>query len=189
MSQKVKICYGVFSGERNGRRLRKALRSAGYAITKHTEEADIIIAHSAGCFWLPEAPSRQKLLLIDPVYWPGKTIKERIRHKARTNFRFRTYGYATRYWLAKNLWGVYYAVRDAARTTRIRQHAEQYDLEQIIRGHRALLVRNNDDAWLTPELGKLQKINPHLIIKHLPGEHDDWYFNPQPYVDLLQLLQ
>jgi len=185
---KVKIYYGVFSGERNGPRLRKALRRAGYEITAQEVEADIIIAHSAGAFWLPQAPTNQKLMIIDPVYWPSKSVKERIRAKAKTNLKFRHYGYPLRYWLAKNLWGAYYAVRDAARTQRIIRHAKHYDLEQIIKGHAVLLVRNIDDAWLTPNLDQLKAINPNIIIKEMPGEHDDWFYNPQPYVDLLKSI-
>jgi len=185
---KVKILYGVVSGERLGRRLRREIRNAGFSITKDRDEADIIMAHSAGCFWLHDVRPEQKLLLIDPPYWPGKTVRERVKVKADANIHFRRYGYGRRRWLAKNLWGVYYAVRDFNRTVRVAKHAGQYDLETIIGDRQATLVRNEHDAWLTPDLGELKRTHPQLRVVTLPGEHDDWFFNPKPYAELLKSL-
>lgn len=88
----VKIQYGIFGGELQGKRLRREIQKAGYAVTKNASAADIILAHSAGCFWLPSAPARQKLLLVDPPYWPAKSIGERGKARAKRNFQFRQYG-------------------------------------------------------------------------------------------------
>lgn len=186
MSRKVKIAYGIFAGERNGRRLRRALRQAGYGITRKFGDADIIIAHSAGCFWLPPASKSQHYLLIDPPYWPGRAVGERARSRARTNFRFRTYGYPLRYWLARNLWGLYYAARDLPRTVRIVRFAAKYDLEAIVRGRNVTLVRNEHDDWLTPDLERLQTVNPQLRTVEMPGDHDHFSYHPEAYVHLLQ---
>jgi hypothetical protein len=185
---KVKIQYGVLSGERNGVRIRKQLKHAGYQVVKKRSTADIIIAHSAGCFWLPDAPTVQKLVLIDPPYWPGRTIRERGKVRVRTNFKFREYGYAFRYWLIRNIWGIYYLIRDAKRTRRIVKHATAFDLPSIIRGHTVILVRNEHDDWLTPDLGPLMQAHPKLQIRYMPGDHEHFIYHPKAYVDLLQLF-
>jgi len=188
MNNKIKIQYGIFAGEGNGIRLRKALRAAGYEVVKTADQADIIIAHSAGCFWLPEAHSHQKLMLIDPPYWPSKTIRERARSRSRNNLRYRRFGYSFRYWMARNLWGAYYAIRDYRRTMRIVRHAPAYDLSAIVHNRTVLLVRNEHDDWLTPDLDELEASNPKLKVAHIPGDHDHITHHPEVYVRLLQSL-
>lgn len=188
MKATVKIQYGIFAGERTGTRLRKALRRAGYEVVRDVNKADIVIAHSAGCFWLPEAPSKHKLVLIDPPYWPGRSIKARARSRSYNNWHFRQFGYPFRPWLVRNVWGVYYAGRDLRRTLRILRYAPGYHLEEIIHNRNALLVRNEHDDWLTPDLGGLKRSYPHLKVVTVPGDHDDFNYHPEHYVDLLQSL-
>jgi hypothetical protein len=188
MSLKVKILYGIFGGEHIGKRLRTALREAGYTPVTDTNEADVILAHSAGCFWLENTPAHQKLILIDPPYWPGKTIRQRAHDRARSNLRPLVHGYSLRYWIGRNLWGAYYALFDLKRNRRIMNYAEHYNLPDIIRDHTVLLVRNQHDDWLTPDLGHLKKVNPTLRIVELPGDHDDISQYPKRYVDLIQSL-
>lgn len=179
---------GLFSGPPQTRRFRQLLRKAGYDIARDASKADIIIGHSAGCFDLPSAPTHQKLMLIDPPYWPGKTVRQRARARMRSNFRFRSYGYSTRWWLVRNLWGAYYALFDVRRTRDIMTKVEAYDLDQIISNHQAILVHNTDDDWLTPDLDDLERRHAGLNVVHLPGDHEDCLHNPQPYVALLERL-
>jgi len=188
MSEKVKIQYGIFGGEGSGRRLRKALQQAGYVVTKKVAEADIIMAHSAGCFWLPDASSGQKIMLIDPPYWPERSIADRRRTRIRRNFQFSTYAYPPLQWVTHNLWGVYYGVRDHKRTKRIIRHAPTYNLEQVVKNRPVLLVRNEHDDWLTPDLDAIQRTNPKLRVVHVPGDHDDIIYHPKRYVELLKTL-
>jgi hypothetical protein len=185
---KIAVQFGIFTGKHTGKRLIKTLRSTGYNVVQDATKADIIIAHSAGCFWLPKAPTHQKLMLIDPPYWPGKTIGERAKSRSQSNMQFKSRGIITRDWLARNAWTFYYAFRHAKRTRQIFTLAKSFDLPVAITGHHVLLVRNNQDDWLTPDLDELQQANPNLIVKQLPGDHDDLLHNPEPYVDLLQSL-
>jgi hypothetical protein len=182
----VALQYGIASGERQGKRFRRALKQAGYKVIKDAAKADIIVAHSAGCFWLPEAPTHQKLMLIDPPYWPGKTVGERGKQRLKTNLHPRKQNYHIPYWLARNLWGLFYVIRDIKRTRAIVRLAGIYDLATVVQNHRALLIHNDDDDWLTANLEELDQTNPNLIVRHLPGDHDNCWYNPQPYIDLLQ---
>ncbi len=184
--QSVKINYGIFGGERQGKRLRRELHKAGYTVTKNEAEADIIIAHSAGCFWLPQAPTSQTFVLIDPPYWPGKTIRERARSKGKSHWDFRTYRFPLYIWITHSLWGTYYAVRDLRRTLQIMRFAPQYDLSKIITNHKVVLIRNEGDDWLTPNLDELLRQHPGTSLHIVPGDHDDLYYHPERYVDLLQ---
>lgn len=188
ISQKVVIIPGIVSGKHTTTRLRRALQHAGYTVVSCIADADIIMAHSAGCLWMSQASPNQWVVLVNPPYWPGKTIRDRVRSRGRTNFLFWRYGYPFHRWLIRNLWGVYYAVRSPRRNQYIIRNMDTFDLEQSIRGHRVLLVRNEHDDWLTPDLDKLQRDNPSLQIVRLPSDHDDFNYTPERYVHLLQSL-
>ncbi len=189
MTRKVTIQYGVFAGHHTGKKLRKALQAAGYHITDRTDDADIIIAHSAGCFWLPEPSAAQQVVLIDPPYWPGKSVRVRARSRYFRNLRFHSYGYPLRYWLIRNLWGAYYGVFDWKQTRRITRFAPSYNLAVIVRDYpNILLVRNEHDDWLAPDLSEVMRANPRLVVHRLPGDHDDINYHPERYVALLKAL-
>ncbi len=126
--------------------------------------------------------------MVDPPYWPGKTIWGRVRARSRSNLLFYRDGYPFHVWLIRNLWGIYYAVAETKRTLRIIRAARTFDLAKAINDQTVILVRNEHDDWLTPNLDMLQHDNPKLQIVHLPGDHDDFHYNPQAYVDLVQSL-
>jgi hypothetical protein len=167
MSITVKIQYGVFEGERTGARLKRAIKRAGFSITK-----------SLG----------QKIILVDPPYWPGRTTRDRAKSLSKTTIRFREYGYLFRYWLISILWNIYYSIRDLKRVLRIFNHAQYYDLPSIIQGRNVILVRNEYDDWLTPDLDELQRDNPSLRIVQMAGDHNDIIHNPIGYVSLIQSI-
>lgn len=183
----VKLEYGIFSGAHSGSKLEKALRKAGYTIVRNAADADIIMTHSAGCFWLPAVSNGKKLILIDPPYWPGKTVRDRSRSQRRANFHYQQYGYPFFPWFRRNLWGVYYAVRDLPRTIQIIRRVFKFNLEDIVRDHdQLLLVHNQYDTWFTPDFAQLKKFNGKLKTMELPGSHEDITHHPERYAELLQ---
>jgi hypothetical protein len=186
MKQKVAVLYGIFAGPAAGRGVQKALLAAGYSLTTSAATADIIIAHSAGCFWLPPASPGQRYILIDPPYWPGQSVSTRAGARLMSHLHFHNYGYTFAAWCARNGWVIYYALRDAQRTFRIMRHARQFDLTQVIQSRDITLVRNQFDDWLTPNLAELQKQFPQLRIQNMPCDHDHLLYHPEAYINLLQ---
>ncbi|HEY4161172.1 MAG TPA: alpha/beta hydrolase [Candidatus Saccharimonadales bacterium] len=188
MSQTVAILPGIFSGLRTTRRLRKLLRRAGYQIITDTMMADIILAHSAGPLWLPQTSDHQTIVLVNPPYWPGRTIRERARDRLHSNLRFYERGVPLRYWLARQFWGTYYVLRNPRRTHYVLRNMSTYDLQATLKSGKVVLVRSQLDDWLTPDLDGLKRAYPKLIVIELPGDHDDFNYHPEHYVELLQSL-
>ncbi len=129
---KIAVIPGIFAGNYVTRALRKALERSGHKVVSDTASADIVLAHSAGCFWLPPADPKQTVILIDPLYWPGKSVGERARSRARSNAHFRDHNISFDAWLARNLWGTYYAMVTAPRTIRIIRQSRTFDLPSVI---------------------------------------------------------
>jgi hypothetical protein len=71
---KVFIAYGWPEGQWHGKQLRNDLIDCNYQITYSPEEADIIIAHSAGCYLLPNSLRAKLILLIGLPNWPNKPL-------------------------------------------------------------------------------------------------------------------
>ncbi len=188
MKQKVAIQYGIGAGQRLVTRLKCCLEEASYVVVNNSREADIIIAHSAGCFELPEPPTNQKLLLINPSYWPGLTAWQRGRRRIRTNMHLENTAI-----LSYTGWDVIHGAGSIYFETLnepagFSSMSMSLILSAAIRNHKAILVRNDDDDWLTPDLDELATANPQLIIRRMPGDHDDILHNPAPYVALLKEL-
>lgn len=186
---RVALQYGIFGGPLRAKRFAQALTKAGHTLEPNAAQAEVVICHSAGCFWLPEpSTKKQFFILIDPPYWPGKTITERARDRARSHLQYATFGYPFRHWLHRTAISAYYAVIDASRTRRIRKFAPSYDLTEVVKDRRGILVRNEHDDWLTPNLQDFSKENPNFKVVQMPGDHDDCWFDPKPYIELLKTI-
>ena len=74
-SKKPTICllYGFGEGPWHGRQIQPALESAGFTVTTDVRAANIILAHSAGCFDVPQDVSAARVILVGPPFWPGKS--------------------------------------------------------------------------------------------------------------------
>lgn len=185
MSLRVKIIYGFTEGEWHGKKFRRLLREQGHTIVKDASTADIIIAHSGGCYNMPTPRKEQRVMLINPPYWPGKSLKERggnmIKHLA-SSVRP---GNQPFYQLHKTSRNAVYLIRHQRTNKEMLLRAQTYNLAEQISHPHIILVRNYDDPWLTPDLAHLKAINPKLIIRSLSGGHDDCWLHPEPYINLL----
>jgi hypothetical protein len=188
MRQTVAVLPGIFSGPYTTRKLRRLLREAGYRTTVAASSADIILAHSAGPLWIPKTPHDQKIIIVNPPYWPGRSIRERAKNRFRSNLEFRKRRIPLRRWLVRQGWGIYYALRNPRRVRYVLHHIAEYNLPDTIHNHNVILVRNKYDDWLTPDLSTLKQKYPKLTVVELPGDHDDFNYNPEHYVKLLQSL-
>jgi len=189
VSKKVAILYGVLGGTLRSRRFRQELRLAGYSVVSKVSDADIVIAHSAGNFSLPQVMAGKKLLLIDPPYWPEKTVRERMRNRMRRHTQsHQLYGYSRWYVIKFNLVSWFYMLTNPLRQWRIYKYAHVFNLPDVLHDQQGILVRNEDDDWLTPEAHVILHENPNIKLVTMPNDHDHLWYNPRPYVELLKQL-
>lgn len=188
MQKLVKIIYGVTEGPWHGKRLKKQLLEQGYGITEDIAKADYIFAHSGGCYEVVLASEWQKVVLVNPTYWPGKTMVQRARlkvwHDAVVYFR----SGLEWYWLKKAGHSLFYLFRYLPKWLDMSKKSKQVSFDGIFSHSNTLLVRNDHDPWLTSDLATLKESYPSIEIHTLPGYHDDCWYNPNPYVALLAKL-
>jgi hypothetical protein len=173
------VIHGLTGGPIHSRKLNRLLRQAGFKPTKQADSADIIIAHSAGC-WLIPTSAKPKLVL-----YVGMPL-------AQTNPR--------RTWLAANaamfksrdiiqalkvrLKNTYYSVRQPRRNLRIIRMAKIAQ-PVILPNAKGVFIANQHDPW--PKSDKLQN---HLdeydwAFLSMKGFHDDIWQHPEYYVAII----
>lgn len=187
MGKTVALMYGFTEGQWHGRLFRKELSRRGYKLVADPHQADIVIAHSGGCYYVPlDLHPDQLVVLIDPTYWPHKSLATRARTMTLRLIRAIRPGNRPLYHLQKTTHNLGYLLRHGDKNQAMIRRAHKYNLEAEISHTRIILVRNHDDPWLTPDLKHLKKINPRLKLVELPGEHDDLWLHPDSYIDLIQ---
>jgi hypothetical protein len=177
----VCILYGACEGPRVATKLISALQQAGYRVIGDAAVANILIAHSGGCFIIPTDAKARRIMMIGIPYWPGKRWITCAAEKVRLDAHTRHQEGALRFWLYKSVWNFVYAwnLPHIVRMIRGRGRGDHWLL-----GDRTILVRADDDCYCVPDLAALPfKTPPH--IARLPGQHDDCWHYPASYLKLL----
>ncbi len=161
-----------------------ALKASGFALTDVTH-ADVIIAHSIACYDLDQKSPAQFYILIDPPYWPGKSFIGRFFEKQRQDNRTQKTLVGRKYVFKKLLWGLVYIVTKPSYTSFALKNAGSLDFLNALKDKKVLVIRNQQDYVCSPDIHVALASYPNVFFRTLPGEHDDYYTNPQPYVDLI----
>ncbi|HEY1835693.1 MAG TPA: hypothetical protein VGG13_02630 [Candidatus Saccharimonadales bacterium] len=167
------ILYGFVGGKTHSRKFRKLLAARGLQPAGSAELADIIVAHSAGCFMIPEATSARLIMLVGLPLQQQKTITTFLRAH-RENIRAfaenRHIGRFMRIWTYSLYYGLrqprrnYRAARMVGRTTLSIPNAEKTHV---------VLIANRHDPWLkAPLLDEYMAKQPFSFIS-LAGSHDN----------------
>ncbi|MGH7241284.1 MAG: hypothetical protein ACREGB_03245 [Candidatus Saccharimonadales bacterium] len=176
----VAIIYGLAEGRYHSRKLRRALVSVGYQVTPAAQSADIIIAHSAGCYLVPAEHRAQLVLNIGYTYWPARSLLRSLHVKLTEERRH----VGIPIWLYNCLIHTLYMC-NIVHTWRLAQAwstRRQYlaDLQWP-----EAFVRNRDDPYCQAE-SLLQITHQQHRYVSLPGYHDHLWNEPDVYVNLLQ---
>ena len=176
------IIYGFCEGPRMAGRMLRALRQAGYHVTDDPYQADVVIAHSGGCFLVPSDLPAKQVIMIGLTYWPGKSILRALIQKNVNDFRFHRRDRNQRGWLQKFRWNLVYFWNMPRNLTmlRARQRGEFWQVQRLT------LVRNREDSFCTPDLASLPFTHRPRFVE-LPGQHDDCWLHPQRYIPVIDL--
>ena len=186
MAKTVAFIYGFTEGQWHGKRFRRLLRDHNYTITKEVTEADIVIAHSGGCFDVPKLKKQALLILINPPYWPERSLQVRSHAMTKQLIGAVRPGNQPFYHTHKTARNLTYLVRHARTNRYMMSRAKTFNLASEAIHVNTILVRNSNDPWLTSSLDYLQSKNPNLRIVRMSGDHDDCWLHPERYINLLQ---
>lgn len=170
------VFYAWAEGKWQGKAMEAALKKAGF-VEAPCSDATVLIAHSVGCYLITPSEKNKVIIIIDPPYWPGKSITLRLLKKVWHDHE----NSSILYWFEKIFWNTVYIVTKPSINVRSFRAVHVPDPFATI-SERATIVRNERDFFCTPELAELVKNR----VVSLPGLHDDCWHNPAPYVALIQ---
>ncbi len=175
--KKVYVAYGWPEGKWHSKQLSEALTKAGYKLSNLPEKADVIIAHSAGCYMLPPDIKAQLILLIGLPNWPNKLLIKCTIKKVALESK-------DKYWFQKTLFHVFYALTQPIRLYNVYR---TYKRKTLPKSNHVILVRNEQDTYMhdnvSQELAKQRKWS----YKNLKGQHDDLWQNPHKYIEIIRI--
>jgi predicted alpha/beta hydrolase family esterase len=180
------ISHGFSHGRRHSGNMRRLLSKAGYQEVKDVARADIILAHSAGCYRIP-LDNQARLILLVGV--PMNTQKLRTTMQlARKNdtIAFKATGQYKRRLRLSSL-----SVLQLA--THPRRH---YGLVQTVKANRhalphykadqTIVIASRDDPWPEP-VRELAKTSAHgYSFISLTGSHNHIWQAPEQYVEIIE---
>jgi hypothetical protein len=179
------IIPGFAEGWHTSWRLRRTLAKRGFAISKNPATAEVLIAHSGGCFVVPENHNAKLILLIGLPYWPGKSLLKCIIQKNNmaltTAVREKTLGT----FLCKLPWHALYMANMRRNFQMLGGHKSSIVWQTS--SPKTVLIRNRYDANCTNKPNEL-KFQHSAALLSLPYEHDDCWDHPELYADVVQSL-
>ncbi len=180
-SPAVCILYGFCEGPRIGRRFESELGRAGFSVEPDVSRADIVVAHSGGCFLVSDSLPARQVVMIGLTHWPGKPIVWSLIEKSWNDFRFQRGARNLRGWLHKFAWNLIYFwnMPNNLRMLKARKRGEFWQAKHLT------LIRNYEDSFCTPDVASLPFDRTPTIVE-LPGQHDDCWLRPENYVDIIK---
>lgn len=187
MNKTVAIIVGFTEGDWHRLRLQTAFENHGYKVIDDPERADIIFAHSGGCYSVPlTLRPQQTVMLVDPTYWPGRPLAVRSQLMTWQLLRAIRPGNQPAYHIRKTFHNLVYLLWHGSQNLAMIRQAPHYNLEDELKHAHTILVRNQNDPWLTPAFRDLKHFNEQLQLFELEGDHDDCWLHPDTYINLLQ---
>lgn len=182
----VAVIEGFAGGPLHTRQFRRALETAGFKVIKNRRKADIIIAHSAGMYSIPSDTQAKLLILIGPTYWPGRRlIKRALAHTQRSK-RYHVDKFGWKFYISKKLLEIYYFfTRHKYMWLGIANNNKLGKIFKVAEGRQVIIIRNSEDTYSAPDLEKALRGHKNIRFVSLPGVHDDYPTNPEPYIALL----
>jgi hypothetical protein len=171
------FCFGFIGGPLHARHFKRLMRLAGYEHEIDPKKADIIIAHSAGCWLIPNGCTPKIVMYIGmplALTWPRQTFfKARQAVSKEGNKR-----------LGIKLKNSYYALKLPRRNINIIRGARTRQ-PVILPKAVSIFIANRNDPWPVDK-----RLNTYLEEKawkfiNLPGSHDDLWQHSSSYIDII----
>lgn len=177
------LSYGFGEGPLHGRKLRRLLEAAGFELVHDLASADIILAHSAGCWMLPDS-AHPKLIVYVGMPLPI-TNAQKVWLKANLLGTKEAMERGNIYYLAKHVvLDIFYMIRHLSRSWQIVRGSTKR-LPKEFPHALSVFVANRHDPW--PFSSRLDDYlhSKHWAFISQPGSHSHVWTHPDYYVELI----
>ncbi|MBP9820605.1 hypothetical protein KBC85_00505 [Candidatus Saccharibacteria bacterium] len=172
MPKTYAIIYGFAEGPKNAKIFNNFCKINGYKLVNQPNLADIIVAHSGGCFLVPKNNDAKKIILVNPPMCPKKRYPKTFYQNAKiekTNIKYILYWF-WRLFISLNhnfliLYKLYFIKNNLLPNSK-----------------NVIIIRNGNDPFIC--LNCYDKLVHAYTIFDFPGVHNELWLNPKPIVKL-----
>lgn len=185
-NKKIGILYGFSEGPLIALNLINTLERAGFVVIKDVAKADIIIAHSGGCYMLPSNMQAKLVMLNGLPYQSSNNLALSLLRKIRHDFM---YFFATKNltaWIHKTVLNGYYFFRHLLYWSKMLARYKTKNLPTGDNQTKVICVVNEFDAFSTVQSIKQLSQSQGWQYRTAQGQHDDIWHNPDIYVKLIE---
>jgi hypothetical protein len=183
-AKRVAVIYGWAEGPWQSKKFVEVMKQSGLEATKDLINTDVIFAHSAGCYLVPKDTRASVVALSGLPYWPGRSLAGGVFRKLVREIKFHRRNQGLSWWLNKLLHNVWYIISRPLKTFYLVTKRNGANLPDGA-NHKVILIRASDDTLLHPNVMKILREATSYRFTKLNGAHDDCWFEPKPYIDLL----
>lgn len=186
---KICIIYGFAEGRALGKALRREINNQNFIITNRASKADIILAHSGGCLLVPNNNQAKVIILLNPPYWPHKKIMLSAKQRAVRDLNYhKQNGLYFKKWAIQTFHHIKYILLFIPKTLRMYLSHKKTKFPIPREGQSIMILRNEHDPFCSPNIASELPQAKFYQFKQLPGEHDDIWHHPKPYVDIVRQM-
>lgn len=180
------VSYGFLGGPAHSRKLRQLLSAKGYDCTADLEHADIILAHSAGCFLIPKQ-AKPKLVVYVGMPLAQAQLPAAFVKANHSSIVSALHDKAIIKVMKITLLSWYYGLRQPKRNWNIIRTIKTA-VPTLPPGAAITFITNRYDPW--PSGDTLHqyvesKEGRQWVFMSLPGSHDDVWEQPEKYAAII----
>lgn len=180
------IVHGWSEGPWQSRRFCKELAKTELQFIKRAEDADVIVAHSEGCYWVPRKNKASLILLIGIPHWPGRHLFTSVILNLKANYSFARGDESLAYWFTKLTRNLWYIITRPYQSYRVLKLHNLRFLPRQSSTKRVVMIRNHLDTFTHPKIDKiLDQVKRYKYVEY-PGVHDDCWSHPHKYIELIE---
>jgi hypothetical protein len=176
--QTFAISYGFMGGKRHAKKLNKRLLAAGFE-PANIDHADMIIAHSAGCWLIPEGVAPRLVLYI------GMPLAQAKPREAWLEANLKSFHNGLLPGLHVKMIDTYYGLRQPLRNLRIVRSAKIAQ-PVIITNAQAVFIAHRYDPWTRSDSLQNYIDSQDWAFIDLPGSHGTIWEKPELFVEVIK---
>ncbi len=185
MSPTYAILYGFSENQHHAKEMEQFLQKDGFIKTTDAARADVVIAHSAGCYMLPGDMHAKLVVLIgvpmnkDKVRktffkaWRNDNVYQRQNKQFSKKLKLLSHNTAT------------VIFHPAKQRTLVKLVATVNHEPPHIDVPELIVINNRDDPWPEPLLARQYTDTYRASFVSLPGGHDHIWQAPEEYVAII----
>lgn len=180
------IVDGWSEGPWQSQKMQAALLKSGLNHAQRAEDADVIIAHSLGCYLVPAERQAKIIVLVGVPYWPGKPVAISVLQNTGANLAA-SWQHRSLWWLNKLAHNIWYVATRPLDTYHAftKRRPEFLPIKQP--SEHILLLRNRGDTFCHPEVQQfLPPDNGFTYVGIQDRGHEDCWHDPEKYLNLIR---